>query len=427
MRVTKSFPVSDHFPWFQQLLAWTRQQSHFIWLESNVETVKDSYATYDWLVGADIHQQWDVSEIEKIREEKPDWYFGYFSYDYKNHVHGLTSSNPTSIAVPDAFFFQPMKVVYLQKGQLFFSYLEEIQQEIEVDYVFLTKGMHPLKSTEKSSLNITSIGKETYLKAVQKVQQHIQRGDIYETNYCMEFVAKDANINPWQVFQELNRISKAPMSVFAKVGEQYLLCASPERYLKRTGNQLISQPIKGTAKRGKTNEEDENLKTALRNDPKEQMENVMIVDMVRNDLSRLAVKNSVQVQELFGIYTFEQVHQMISTIVAEVNKETHWLDIIHATFPMGSMTGAPKISAMKITEALETFQRGWYSGTFGYITPTGDFDFNVVIRSIQHDAAKKIVSFGVGSAITIQANPELEYEECLLKAKAMREVLIANH
>jgi para-aminobenzoate synthetase component 1 len=427
MRVTKSFPVSDHFPWFQQLLAWTQLQSHIIWLESNVEAVKDSYATYDWLIGADIHQQWDVAEIEKIREEKPDWYFGYFSYDYKNQIHGLTSSNPTSVDVPDAFFFQPKKVIYLQKGQLFFSYLEEIQQEIEVDYLFLTEELYPLKSTEKSNLNITSIGKETYLEAVQKVQQHIQRGDIYETNYCMEFVAKDANINPWQVFQELNRISKAPMSVFAKVGEQFLLSASPERYLKRTGNQLISQPIKGTAKRGKTNEEDGKLKTALRNDPKEQMENVMIVDMVRNDLSRLAVKNSVQVQELFGIYTFEQVHQMISTIVAEVKNETYWLDIIHATFPMGSMTGAPKISAMKITEGLETFQRGWYSGTFGYITPTGDFDFNVVIRSIQYDASKKIVSFGVGSAITIQANPELEYEECLLKAKAMREVLIANH
>ncbi len=427
MRVTKSFPVSDHFPWFQQLLAWTQLQSHIIWLESNVEAVKDSYATYDWLIGADIHQQWDVAEIEKIREEKPDWYFGYFSYDYKNQIHGLTSSNPTSVDVPDAFFFQPKKVIYLQKGQLFFSYLEEIQQEIEVDYLFLTEEIYPLKSTEKSNLNITSIGKETYLEAVQKVQQHIQRGDIYETNYCMEFVAKDANINPWQVFQELNRISKAPMSVFAKLGEQFLLSASPERYLKRTGNQLISQPIKGTAKRGKTNEEDGKLKTALRNDPKEQMENVMIVDMVRNDLSRLAVKNSVQVQELFGIYTFEQVHQMISTIVAEVKNETYWLDIIHATFPMGSMTGAPKISAMKITEGLETFQRGWYSGTFGYITPTGDFDFNVVIRSIQYDASKKIVSFGVGSAITIQANPELEYEECLLKAKAMREVLIANH
>jgi para-aminobenzoate synthetase component 1 len=423
MRVTKSFPVSEHFNWFQQLLVWTQQQSQFIWLESNVEAVNDSYATYDWLIGAGIHQQWNESQIEKIREEKPDWYFGYFSYDYKNQIHGLTSCNPTSVAVPDAFFFRPKKVIYLQKGQLFFSYLEEIQEEIEADYEFLTDKMHTLKSMEKSSLNITSIGKETYLEAVQKIQQHIQRGDIYETNYCMEFTAKDANINPWQVFRDLNQISKAPMSVFAKVGEQFLMCASPERYLKRKGNQIISQPIKGTAKRGKTNEEDEKLKTALRNDPKEQMENVMIVDMVRNDLSRLAVKNSVQVQELFGIYTFEQVHQMISTITAKVSNETHWLEIIHATFPMGSMTGAPKISAMKITEAVETFQRGWYSGTFGYIAPNGDFDFNVVIRSIQYDTAKKIVSFGVGSAITIQANPELEYEECLLKAKAMLQIL----
>lgn len=423
MRVTKSFPISNKIKCFQQLMAWTQLESDFIWLESNVDQVKDTHATYDWLVGAGIYQKWNVDEIEKIRNERSDWYFGYFSYDYKNQIHGLTSSNTKSIEVPDAFFFQPKKVIYLQKGQLFFSYLEEVQQEIEVDYAFLTEKKHLLKCTEKTNLNITGIDKKNYLKAVKRVQQHIQRGDIYETNYCMDFVAKDATIDPWQVFHELNLISKAPMSVLAKIGEKYLLSASPERYLKRIGNQIISQPIKGTAKRGKSSEEDKKLKTALRNDPKEQMENVMIVDMVRNDLSRLAVKNSVQVQELFGIYTFEQVHQMISTITAEVSNETHWLDIIHATFPMGSMTGAPKISAMKITEALETFQRGWYSGTFGYIAPNGDLDFNVIIRSIQYDVAKKIVSFGVGSAITIQANPELEYEECLLKAKAMLQIL----
>ena len=149
----------------------------------------------------------------------------------------------------------------------------------------------------------------------------------------------------------------------------------------------------------------------------------MIVDLVRNDLSRIAVKNTVKVDELFGIYTFDQVHQMISTISCEVKAETTIKDILQATFPMGSMTGAPKIRAMKLIEKFEETKRGLYSGAIGYISPEGDFDFNVVIRSIQYNTLKMYLSFMVGGAITIASDAELEYQECLVKAKALFEVL----
>jgi para-aminobenzoate synthetase component 1 len=149
----------------------------------------------------------------------------------------------------------------------------------------------------------------------------------------------------------------------------------------------------------------------------------MIVDLVRNDLSRTATKGSVEVEELCGIYTFKQVHQMISTVVSQVENTTSAVEIIKTTFPMGSMTGAPKISAMKIIEELEETKRGLYSGAIGYFSPEGDFDFNVVIRSILYNSKNQYLSFSVGSAITSEATAEGEYEECLLKAKAMFEVL----
>ncbi|MFY7988966.1 MAG: chorismate-binding protein, partial [Flavobacterium sp.] len=197
-------------------------------------------------------------------------------------------------------------------------------------------------------------------------------------------------------------------------------------YLRKEGLKVISQPIKGTARRSLDVKQDEQLKSDLAQNEKERSENIMIVDLVRNDLSHTATKGSVQVEELCQIYTFKQVHQMISTIVSEVENTTSPIEILRTTFPMGSMTGAPKISAMQIIEALEETKRGLYSGTVGYFTPTGDFDFNVVIRSILYNSQNKYLSFSVGSAVTAQAIPEMEYEECLLKAKAMFEVLLGK-
>jgi para-aminobenzoate synthetase component 1 len=253
--------------------------------------------------------------------------------------------------------------------------------------------------------------------------EHIQRGDIYEANFCMEFFAENALINPLDVYQKLNAISEAPFSVYFKNDLQFLLSASPERYLKKTATKIISQPIKGTSRRHAEINLDEKSKTDLEFNEKERSENIMIVDLVRNDLSRTACKGSVEVEELCGMYSFKQVHQMISTIVSQVENTISPVEILRTTFPMGSMTGAPKISAMNIIENLEETKRGVYSGAVGYFTPNGDFDFNVVIRSILYNAQNQYVSFSVGSAITSLSDPEKEYEECLLKAKAMFAVL----
>ena len=272
----------------------------------------------------------------------------------------------------------------------------------------------------KISLRIT---KDVYRQKIEQMLQHIHRGDIYEANFCQEFFAENSCIAPLETYYHLNQISKPPFATFFKRNHQYLLSASPERYLRKSGNKIISQPIKGTAKRSQDQEQDQEFIQMLQNDPKERSENVMIVDLVRNDLSRTAVKGSVKVEELCKIYTFPQVHQMISTVVSEVDNTTSAVDVIRTTFPMGSMTGAPKISAMKIIEALEESKRGLYSGAVGYFTPDNDFDFNVVIRSILYNEENQYISYTVGGAITAKSDPDKEYEECLVKAKAMREVL----
>jgi para-aminobenzoate synthetase component 1 len=267
------------------------------------------------------------------------------------------------------------------------------------------------------------IQKDEYFNKVNNILQHIHRGDIYEANFCQEFYAENSIINPIETYNKLNKISKPPFATFLKMNDKYLMSATPERYLRKTGTTIVSQPIKGTAKRSENKEIDNQLKADLYKDQKEQSENIMIVDLVRNDLSKTATKGSVTVEELCKVYSFKQVHQMISTISSEVEETTHPVDIIKSTFPMGSMTGAPKISAMKIIEQLEETKRGLYSGTVGYFSPQGDFDFNVVIRSILYNETKKYISYSVGGAITAKSDPLNEYEECLIKARAMREVL----
>jgi len=301
-----------------------------------------------------------------------------------------------------------------------------VDSEIEEDYqsilnCFKTKQTIILT---KPDIHIKlRIFKDEYFRKVRHILDHIRRGDIYEVNFCQEFYAEDTEIDALRTYNRLNTISNAPFATFLKLSDKYLLSASPERYLRKEGTKIISQPIKGTAKRSADPTEDEQLKAILSNDAKERAENIMIVDLVRNDLSKSALKGTVVVEELCKVYSFQQVHQMVSTISAEVAKDKNPVAIIKETFPMGSMTGAPKVSAMKIIEDSEAFKRGLYSGAVGYFTPEGDFDFNVVIRSILYNATKKYVSYSVGGAITAKAIPEQEYEECLLKAKAMREVL----
>ncbi|WP_432670693.1 anthranilate synthase component I family protein [Flavobacterium sp. SM2513] len=411
----------------KQLLQWSQQFRELVFLDSN-ET-HNSYSTYDCILAVDAFTaiQTDFlnafEDLNIYQKTTKDWLFGYLSYDLKNDTEKLISANKDRLHFPDLYFFQPKKIIFLKENQLEFHYLNMCDDEMESDYQEIIHFQ--LENQEiKTEVSIQQeISKSDYLQKVTKMLAYIQNGTIYEANFCMEFFAKETIINPLATFESLNKISKAPFSSFFKNNKHFALSASPERYLKKTGEKCISQPIKGTSKRFADKEEDELSKFNLANDPKERAENIMIVDLVRNDLSKTAQKESVIVEELCEIYSFLQVHQMISTITSLIKPEFSPVDVLKTTFPMGSMTGAPKISAMNCIEELEETKRGLYSGAIGYFTPENDFDFNVVIRSILYNELEKYVSFSVGSAITSKSAPEKEYEECLLKARAMRLVL----
>lgn len=343
--------------------------------------------------------------------------FGLLSYDLKEALHGLNSNNPDLIHVPHVTFWVPECVVRMDHENFEFLSGEKNETTLELITEILEEETNTNYHQHLFRFE-PSVTKKDYIKTVLQLKAHIQRGDIYEINYCQEFVAKDVELtNVWDTYFKLNHLTKAPHSAFVQLDEFALFCGSPERFLRKKGTRLISEPIKGTARRSENSEEDLKLKEMLRNDPKERSENIMIVDLVRNDLSRVAQKGSVEVEELCGIYTFETVHQMISTIACELRPELSLTEILAATFPMGSMTGAPKRRAMELIEEYENFQRGLYSGSVGYIDPAGDFDFNVVIRSLLYNSEQKVLSCAVGSAITIQSEPEREYEECMVKIK----------
>ncbi|OMQ08669.1 anthranilate synthase component I family protein [[Flexibacter] sp. ATCC 35103] len=427
MRVSIHKHISNPEHFKQQLLSWSQQFREIIFLDSN--SYPQEYSSFDCVLAVDaftslktdFHNAFD--DLKQYQQTTKDWLFGYLSYDLKNDTEQLKSSNFDGLNFPDLFFFQPKKIISLKGNELEMQYLLLCDDEVEDDFNEIVESQKS-KVESAPSLKIEQrISKDLYIEKVTKMLDHIHKGDMYEANFCMEFYAENAIINPLEKFQKLNKISQAPFSVFFKNHKQFLLSASPERYLKRVGETLISQPIKGTSKRFLDPIEDEKSRQFLESDSKERAENIMITDLVRNDLSHTAQKGSVEVVELCKIYSFLQVHQMISTITSKIDPQYSPIDVLRTTFPMGSMTGAPKISVMNIIENLEETKRGLYSGSIGYFTPDGDFDFNVVIRSILYNQENKYVSFSVGSAITAQSIPENEYEECLLKAKAMHEVL----
>lgn len=370
----------------------------------------------------------DIHAFEKLKtfqKTHQDWLFGFLSYDLKNSVENLESHNLDCIQMPDLHFFSPVILI-----------------KINLDSVEILKNEHPEWSNEDifhqidnysfNSLDTFHIpnsvikarfSKEEYIQTIQAIKAHILRGDIYEMNFCQEFFIDNILIDPISLFLKLNAIAQAPFAAFYKLRTRFLLCGSPERFLKKQKQKLISQPIKGTSKRGKTELEDDVLKTELYNDPKNRSENVMIVDLVRNDLGKTCEIGTVKVKELFGIYTFPTVHQMISTIEGSLRKDCHAIDAIRHSFPMGSMTGAPKVRAMQLIEQYEKTKRGLYSGAVGYITPDGDFDFNVVIRSILYNKINRYLSFQVGGAIVADSEPDKEYEECLIKTQSIKRAL----
>ena len=365
------------------------------------------------------HGAFDI--IQQFYSEKKDWVFGHLSYDLKNDTENLSSANYDGVGFPDYHFFVPEYVFQLNANEI------TIFCEGDAEAVFeAVKSQSPivLQTTSNNFQINNRISSQDYKDIIKKIQQHVLRGDCYEINFCQEFFAANAVIDPLAIYCALVEISPNPFCALYKLNGRYCICASPERYFKKVGTKIFSQPIKGTAKR---NLQDSALDTLSRqqlcNSEKEKSENVMVVDLVRNDLSRVCKEGTVKVDELFGVYSFPQVHQLVSTISGELKDGVEWIDIIKASFPMGSMTGAPKKRVMEIIERYEYTRRGLFSGSIGYVTPAGDADFNVVIRSILYNAPSKYLSFQTGGAITFYSDAEAEYEECLLKAEAIKQVL----
>jgi para-aminobenzoate synthetase component 1 len=357
-----------------------------------------------------------IEKMNQLPTNKPK--IGILSYDQKNKYENLHSNNKEHIICPESLFFSPDLTIYLNKNEV------TIQgKDPEVSYRDILDTILP-DWEENNCFSIQQSHNEaSYKAAFRQIQEHIIAGDIYEMNFCMDFHGQTSKVEPAKLFLDLCENSPMPFSALFKAANLYICCASPERFLKKKGQKLLAQPIKGSIKRGRNIQEDEQLKKQLSGSEKERAENLMIVDLMRNDLARMALTGTVKVEELFGIYSFKQITQMISTISCQLPDGISFGEIISKTFPMGSMTGAPKIKCMQLIDIYETFKRSWFSGCLGYIDEEGDFDFCVVIRSLIIDQTKKNFYFGVGSAITIDADARAEYQECLLKASPIFKTL----
>lgn len=416
----------------EQLLHWANQYNNCSFLDNHF--YPSQLHTYECMVAVGVCNSFTVENASSatqlsqlahfFNQQSHDWLFGHIGYDFKNALFPtLLPSKKKHLQFADLFFYQPQIVV-----QLFSNYLVIASINITPSEVFAQICNTQISVAETPKVRMAMHGrlsKAAYIEQIQQLQQHILRGDCYEINFCQEFYNEQAVIHPVDVYKQLTQISPNPFSCFYKQAHNYLLCASPERYIKKQGSVLISQPIKGTFKRHLTNPiADEQMRSQLLNSEKDKSENVMVVDLVRNDLSRICERGSVKVDELFGVYTFPQVHQMISTVSGIVNDSINFADVLGATFPMGSMTGAPKCKVMELIDAYEPTARGLYSGAVGYISPDGNFDFNVVIRSLLYNQQTQYLSYQVGGGITYYSHAESEYEECLLKAAAIQAVLL---
>ena len=364
-----------------------------------------------------------TDNIEILKSKPGDWLFGHIAYNLNHGFYNIPSESPNNDGFSTLCFFIPDWVISVNGNNGKIHYKPEYSEKDAQDILEqISKGQYFLPATKTKSINIKSISKEIYINTVRKIQQHIRRRDVYEMNYCIDFTAY-VEIDPVETWQKMNEYSPAPFSAFYRNEASYVLCASPERFVKKHSTLLLSQPIKGTIGRNSDKIIDSENARHLISNAKERAENIMITDLVRNDLTKIAKINTVKVEELCSLYSFRHVHQLISTITAEIDKNITIWEIIQAAFPMGSMTGAPKSNAIKFAAQYESFRRGIYSGSIGYIDPDGNCDFNVVIRSIIYNAENKFVSIPAGSAITAESIPEAEYAECFLKVEALVKVL----
>jgi len=405
------------------MLNWIQQFSILLFLDNN--GYQTPVGNYECLAGVGARELLRLSDSDALtqlqhwHDTHQDWLFGHIGYDYKNKLESrLASNHIANTLFPDICFFQPEIVVYIDRAQTTLC-IESLQLLPDEVYNQILQSPEMQESALPAIRFEQRIAESDYLGIIETLRKHIKDGDCYEINFCNEGFCENAMIHPVAVFHKLNTLSPAPFAAYYRLQDKHLMSASPERYLMKRGNKVLSQPIKGTARRGKDAAEDEQRKTDLQTSIKERAENVMIVDLVRNDLARCCEVGSIAVEELFKIYTFPQVHQMISTISGQLKPGSHFTDAIRYSFPMGSMTGAPKIKVMQLIEQYEKARRELFSGTVGYISPAGDFDFNVVIRSLFYNTTTQFLSYQTGGAITYDSDPQQEYDEMRLKAWAL--------
>lgn len=427
MYSAKQFPAGDFRQFKLKVLNWLQQFGTFCFLDSHHYKVAPH--AQECLAGAGVRREIAApagNALEALEhfitgKNNEAWLFGHLAYDLKNELAGLYTAYENKTGFPDMYFFEPETVIRFSSEEVYIRAADPDRVWEEINQCPARAHLHQHKPLTLSNRQ----SREEYLKIIRQLQEHIRRGDCYEINYCQEFYAEQKGLDPLQLYQRLGEISPSPFSAFYRRGNAWLMSASPERFLLRQGERLIAQPIKGTSPRFAEDAADEQSRLALLHSEKDRAENVMIVDLMRNDLSRVCRQGTVGVDELFGIYSYPQVHQMISTVSGSIDPSKTFTDIIRACFPMGSMTGAPKYRVMELIDQYEKMRRGIFSGAVGYIEPGGNFDFNVVIRSLLYNAETGYLSAPAGSAITFYSDADKEWDECLLKIKGLNAVLSA--
>jgi para-aminobenzoate synthetase component 1 len=408
------------------MLSWANRFSIFCLLDNN--NYNFSTPAFECILAAGSRRSLYISgpdAFEKLKlffDESPSWLFGHIGYEITSDRNENEDEKVSTGEFAPGFFFEPEIILQLNEGRLAITSAGSGAEEI---FNSINKEIELPQLASKLQLQVgAGVNREEYVDIINALKDHIRRGDCYEINFCQRFFVDGVSIDPIQTYQELVAASPMPFAALYKLHENFCICASPERYLKKSGTMVTSQPMKGTSKRIPNNAEaDAANKNYLLRSSKEKSENVMVVDLVRNDLSKICKEGSVVVDELFGVYSFPTVHQMTSTISGIMRDDLHWTAALSATFPMGSMTGAPKKRVMELIARYEKMDRGLFSGSIGYVTPDRDFDFNVVIRSIFYNDFEKKLSFYAGSGITFYSDAEDEYEECKLKTNAILSVL----
>lgn len=346
-------------------------------------------------------------------------FVGYLSYDYGMEIMGVEKENPNTFIIPDVYFGYYEDFVLIDHVNSK-TYIHTEDEEVIKNMESLKGKEYPKKTIEgvKLSSNFT---KEEFENAVTGVRNYIKKGDVYEVNIAQQYSGY-GKVNAHDVYSVFRKVNKGPYNAFMNIGEgNFVLSTSPEQFIRKRGNTLATRPIKGTVPKVDNKEENEKLKEYLYNSEKTRSELLMIIDLERNDLSRVCIPGTVKVDSLFEVEEYATVNHLVSTISGELEENCRFSDIIKGTFPGGSITGAPKLRSLEVINELENVSRGIYTGAIGYISNNGNLDFNIAIRTpvITNEG----VFYSVGGGMVWDSDPEDEYEETLHKGKAINRSL----